>query len=116
MQFDGRCRVSNTYILHCNCSVKSHFCTVGLHVKQIFDLLWRKREQVARQTFLLSCTVYCMTNIGPTLCIQPDNTHTIHAVHSRVTPFVIVKVSFCISNKVPQLLDRNSLSDCIGNT
>ena len=35
-----------------------------------------------------------MTNIGPILCIQPDNTHTIHAVRSRVTPFIIVKISF----------------------
>ncbi len=51
-------------------------------------------KQVTRQMFLLlavkACTVYCMTNIG----IQPDNAHTIDAVHSGVT-FIIVKVSLC---------------------
>ena len=47
-------------------------------------MLWRIREQVALEAdvspfiAVQACTVYCMTNIGPTLCIQPDNTHTIH--------------------------------------
>ena len=44
----------------------------------ICDLLWRNREQVFRQMFLL-LAVYCMTNIGPTICIQPDNVNNTHS-------------------------------------
>ena len=33
---------------------------------------------------------------------------------SRVTVFIIVKVSLCYSNEVSRLLDRNALSDCMG--
>ena len=37
---------------------------------------------------------YCMTNVGTTLCIQLNTMiHSIDGVHSRVTPFIIVKVS-----------------------
>ncbi len=51
-----------------------------------------------------------MNNIGPTLCIQPDITVTIHtdihAVRSWVPPFIIVKVSLGYWKGVPWLLDR----------
>ncbi len=41
--------------------------------------------------------------------------HTcIHAVHSRVTPFIIVSVSLAYLKEVPRLLGRIALSDCIG--
>ncbi len=46
-----------------------------------------------------------MTNIGNTLCIQPNTIpHNIDGMHSWVTPFIIVKVSLCYWKEVPQLL------------
>ncbi len=56
-----------------------------------------------------------MTNTGPTLCIQPHITLTIHAVihtvRPWVTPFIIVKVSLDYWKGVPQFLDWNALSE-----
>ncbi len=67
------------------------------------------------------CFLYLLYNIawawpiiGPTLCIQPDITLTIHtvihAVHSWMTPFnSSTKVSLSYWMGVPKLLDRNTL-------
>ena len=38
-----------------------------VHVENIYDLLWRNGEQVAREMFLSFPVQYCMTNIGTTL-------------------------------------------------
>ena len=50
--------------------------------------------------------------------IQPEQyteySHSVFKHGSRVSPFIIVKVSLCYSNRDPWLLDRNALSDCIG--
>ena len=59
----------------------------GFSIYNIFDLLWRNREQVPRQMFLLLALQYCMTNIGPTLCIQPDNTQFFMQCDHAVTPY-----------------------------
>ena len=40
-------------------------CALMHLIMCICDLLWRNREQVARQMFLILAVQYCMTNIGP---------------------------------------------------
>ncbi len=69
-----------------------------------------RENKLLGRCFSFSCTVYCMTNIGPTLCIQPHITLTIHtvihAMRSWVTHFIIVTVSLGYWKEVPQLLDR----------
>ncbi len=60
---------------------------------------------------------YLYTIVWPvtgTLCIQSNTMpHSIDGVRSWVTPFIIIKVSLGYGKEVPQLLDRNALSDCI---
>ena len=60
---------------------------------------------------------YCMTNIGPTLCIEPDRTLTI-TKHTEYSYCAFMSDSFCNSSSklslsywkgVTQLLDRNVL-------
>ena len=66
--------------------------------------------------FSFNFTVTWMTNIGPTLCIQPYNINSTHSHScsafkhgSRVIPFIKVKVNLCYSKWIPRLLDRNAL-------
>ncbi len=47
------------------------FCFFDSDIHHICDLLWRNREQVARRMFLILPVQHFMTNIGPTLRIQP---------------------------------------------
>ena len=81
-----------TFVRH-NEGLAQH-CLISIfgNDKIICDLLWRNKEQIAGQMFPRLGVQYIAWPIGPTLCIQPDNTHIIHAVRSGVTPFIIVKV------------------------
>ena len=76
----------------------------------ICDLLWRNREQVARQMFLLSAVQYIAWPIGPTLSIQPHNVNNtgnnstlsfIKCIHAG-----IIKVSLCYGKGVQYTASR----------
>ena len=56
-------------------------------IKDIRDQLWRNREQVARQIFLIfQIVLHDQYNICPTTCIEQDRTLTINA--SSITKYI----------------------------